>query len=185
MRKRFFDVVSWVCLVVAFAFLIIFMCRHAVQLTNSDMASEMILGKILSEEKAVITPNWYYSTELRVLNFAKYCHFLTWGGIEFRKFSFNGIINIFFGVLRILGYSYGDVKAPLASAFSCLLAVIIVISILKSICNNIEVPDKIWLLSVYIVCAFAVLGGFIVLLICCIVTDMVYRSLCLQSQLFL
>ncbi len=35
---------------------------------NSDESSEMVLGKMLADEGKLITENWYYSTELRVLN---------------------------------------------------------------------------------------------------------------------
>lgn len=36
--------------------------------TNSDDASELILGKLLADEGGILSKNWYYSTELRVLN---------------------------------------------------------------------------------------------------------------------
>ena len=32
------------------------------------MAGEMILSQMLNEEKSILSPNWYYSTELRVVN---------------------------------------------------------------------------------------------------------------------
>jgi len=35
---------------------------------DSDNASEFILSKLLYQEKKIISSNWYYSTELRVLN---------------------------------------------------------------------------------------------------------------------
>lgn len=35
---------------------------------NSDESSEMVLGKMLADEGSILTKNWYYSTELRVLN---------------------------------------------------------------------------------------------------------------------
>lgn len=40
----------------------------SVQFLNSDAASELVLGKILSEEGGILTKSWYYSTELRVFN---------------------------------------------------------------------------------------------------------------------
>lgn len=36
---------------------------------NADSSSEMVLGKILSEETAVVSPRWCYSTEVRLLNY--------------------------------------------------------------------------------------------------------------------
>ena len=35
---------------------------------NSDDAGELILSSLLAKEHRIITPDWYYSTELRVLN---------------------------------------------------------------------------------------------------------------------
>ena len=37
-------------------------------LLDSDMASEMVLGKLLSQENGIMSKNWFYSTEIRVLN---------------------------------------------------------------------------------------------------------------------
>ena len=35
---------------------------------DSDISSEMVLGELLSKEHGIISPNWFYSTEIRVLN---------------------------------------------------------------------------------------------------------------------
>ena len=35
---------------------------------NADEASEMVLAKLLADEGSILSKNWYYSTELRVLN---------------------------------------------------------------------------------------------------------------------
>lgn len=37
-------------------------------LMDSDMASELVLSELLAKENAIVSPNWYYSTELRFLN---------------------------------------------------------------------------------------------------------------------
>lgn len=36
--------------------------------TDSDVSSELILARLLAEEGRIVTPNWYYSTEIRLLN---------------------------------------------------------------------------------------------------------------------
>lgn len=36
--------------------------------TNSDASSELILSSLLAKEGKIVTPNWYYSTEIRLLN---------------------------------------------------------------------------------------------------------------------
>ena len=48
--------------------LITFVYRRMPACVDSDMSSEMVLGKLLSEEHRPITKSWYYSTEIRVLN---------------------------------------------------------------------------------------------------------------------
>lgn len=49
-------------------FLIYFLWHHIDFFLNSDDASELILAKLLSEEKRIMSRNWYYSTEIRFLN---------------------------------------------------------------------------------------------------------------------
>ena len=36
--------------------------------TDSDISSELVLANLLAEEGSLVSPNWYYSTEIRVLN---------------------------------------------------------------------------------------------------------------------
>ena len=40
----------------------------ALGVLNSDMSSELILSNLLNQEKGILSTNWFYSTELRVLN---------------------------------------------------------------------------------------------------------------------
>lgn len=58
----------WVCLIGLFCFLSVYMWVNGDRLTDSDISSEMLLARILNEEHALISKNWFYSTELRVLN---------------------------------------------------------------------------------------------------------------------
>lgn len=78
-QKKNFCLGYFTLLVGLFVILCFFMWHHVDGLLDSDMASEMLLGKILSEENAVLTQNWFYSTELRVLNtqliFSFFFHF--------------------------------------------------------------------------------------------------------------
>ena len=41
--------------------------QHGWRWLNSDHSSEMVLGKLLAEENAFISRNWYYSTEIRLI----------------------------------------------------------------------------------------------------------------------
>ncbi|MBR3673276.1 MAG: hypothetical protein IKN65_03140 [Clostridia bacterium] len=46
----------------------LFLYKNIYLMIDSDMSSELVLAKQLATEKKLITTNWYYSTELRVLN---------------------------------------------------------------------------------------------------------------------
>ncbi len=59
---------SIVFFLVSFACLCIYIKGHYIYHLDSDQASELILSKLLADEKKLVTDNWYYSTELRVLN---------------------------------------------------------------------------------------------------------------------
>lgn len=334
LMNKYVRVFLWVFLAAAFCFLTVFMWRRGDMLTDSDITSEMLLAQAASEEHSLISPNWYYSTELRVLNIqllyslffhlfsdwtlvrtascaASYLlmlvscyyllsqaglkkyftltaiflllpfsdnyfeyvllallyatfisisffaagmllhyakaspsgkkvllaamiilaffaglggarhvvvlyapmlgavillsiverkpsvyltgsiagfaasiagylinakilaasyHFLNWNADMHFGFSFRGILDIIFGVLRFFGYSYGDVRTPVLSAFSCLVVLVMAVCLIRHVIKNIKNPEAGWLISVYIICAygiFAVIYTF---------TDMLYSD---------
>ena len=68
MTKKKTICLAWICLLIAFCFLSVFMWCCGDRLTDSDISSEMILGRLAARENAIIIPQWYYSTELRVIN---------------------------------------------------------------------------------------------------------------------
>ena len=47
-------------------------------LIDSDMSAEMILSKILLEEKSLISKSWYYSSEIRVFYIQLLYTFFSW-----------------------------------------------------------------------------------------------------------
>ena len=47
---------------------VLFYLLRVTNLLDADMSSEMVLSEILAKEHGIITPNWKYSTEIRVLN---------------------------------------------------------------------------------------------------------------------
>ncbi len=53
--------------VVALGWIVFYLLR-AEKLLDADMSSEMVLSDLLAKEHRIITPNWKYSTEIRVLN---------------------------------------------------------------------------------------------------------------------
>ena len=59
---------SFLLLLVCFAVTVIFVRNHLTNDSNSDIASELVLARLLASEGKLLTPNWYYGNELYVLN---------------------------------------------------------------------------------------------------------------------
>ncbi|MDE7197864.1 MAG: hypothetical protein K2O15_03160, partial [Lachnospiraceae bacterium] len=68
MLNKWIKALPWICLIGLFFYLSVFMWLHGDCLTDSDISSEMLLARLLNKEHVLISKNWYYSTELRVLN---------------------------------------------------------------------------------------------------------------------
>ena len=67
MKKAFSGV--WAGLLILMHILVLVLIyRNMPNFLDSDMSSEMVLGKLLAEENRPVTDSWYYSTEIRVLN---------------------------------------------------------------------------------------------------------------------
>lgn len=61
---------AWLFFAISFVSMALF-THHRIftlHLLNADMSSELVLSRQLFEQGALLTPNWYYSTELRVLS---------------------------------------------------------------------------------------------------------------------
>lgn len=85
------------------------------------------------------------------------CHYQTWvNGMQLRA-SWQGITDLFFGTLRAFGYSYGDNEpTPVASAFSCVLALVMVVCVARTVWKKWKEPDQIWLLAVYFTAVYGI-----------------------------
>ena len=66
--KKNSDLIGYICLALFFVYMNIEIYRHLELSLESDMSSELVLAKILAEEKSLITTSWFYSTEIRFLN---------------------------------------------------------------------------------------------------------------------
>lgn len=66
--RDWFVICSWVVLLLVFAGLVAYMTIHAEDLLDADMSSELVLGQHLSQTGGILSNQWYYSTEIRVLN---------------------------------------------------------------------------------------------------------------------
>ena len=62
-NKKYFP---WIILLIVFIFTVLLNYYVQWRCLDSDMASEMVLANLLNKEGALISKNWYYSTEVRV-----------------------------------------------------------------------------------------------------------------------
>ena len=67
-KKKLFLIVSGVILALVFFCFVWFINARIDYLINSDDSSELILGHLLASENQLLSKNWHYSTELRVVN---------------------------------------------------------------------------------------------------------------------
>ena len=67
-QKRITYMILLLWAAVCFALLVVDWCCWASNRLDADMASEQLLANLLAQEGGVMSTNWYYSTELRVLN---------------------------------------------------------------------------------------------------------------------
>ncbi len=67
-KDKLYKVCSYMILMAIMAISFIYIKDHLYMRLNSDDASELILGKLLASENSLLSKNWFYSTELRVLN---------------------------------------------------------------------------------------------------------------------
>lgn len=65
---RIVRLIPWLCLVIAFICYCCFIGIHSEQLLDADMSSEIVLANLLANEHRIVSPNWFYSTALNVVN---------------------------------------------------------------------------------------------------------------------
>jgi len=53
--------------VLLLGFISVFSYQHGAQWLNSDHSSEMVLGKLLADENTLVSRNWHYTTEVRLI----------------------------------------------------------------------------------------------------------------------
>lgn len=67
-RGVLFSFLSWVWLIIGYVFNIWYQLVPGKWIIDSDLAAEMVLANMLNNERSILSPNWFYSTELRVFN---------------------------------------------------------------------------------------------------------------------
>lgn len=68
MMKKAARLLPWAALVASYLFVIAVYALIGRHNVNADIASEMVLADLLNCEGSFLSPNWYYSTELRVIS---------------------------------------------------------------------------------------------------------------------
>ncbi len=66
--EKTYQLIFFILFLVSFAYLLFFLNTHMEKLLDSDDASELILSKMVAEQNTPLIKEWFYSTELRVLN---------------------------------------------------------------------------------------------------------------------
>ncbi|WP_026653229.1 hypothetical protein [Butyrivibrio proteoclasticus] len=67
-QKSILKFLPWVFMVLGAILTLILIYNKDFYMENSDIASDMILGKLLSQEGGILSKNWFYSTELHVIH---------------------------------------------------------------------------------------------------------------------
>lgn len=68
MKEKIYRIIPWMVLAVAMLFTVGMYALYGAHNLDSDISSEMVLADLLNEEGKLITENWQYSTELRVVS---------------------------------------------------------------------------------------------------------------------
>ena len=107
-----------------FAWIIFFLARHGKMVLHSDASAEMVLADLLNKEHAFLTTNWYYSTELRVLNtqfIFKLCLLLSPGNWHIARVMATGMLLLILSVACIcLGRMVHSYACGFILAFLCI-----------------------------------------------------------------
>ena len=96
LHKSLCAVLPWIWFALMFVIYIVYLNAHSTQHLDADMSSEMVLSRLLSEEGGILSENWYYSTELRVVNIQLVLSFF------FRIFSNWHLVRMFSSVTLML-----------------------------------------------------------------------------------
>ena len=66
-KNKIIQILTWGLFICVFLVLCYYLRTRLLTIIDSDMSSELILARMLKDERRILSPNWYYSTELRVL----------------------------------------------------------------------------------------------------------------------
>lgn len=66
--KKKNDLIGYIVLALFFIYVQVKICNNLDASIEADMSSELVLAKMLAQQKKIITTDWFYSTELKVLH---------------------------------------------------------------------------------------------------------------------
>ena len=68
MKKKLLKALPWIILAVAYLFSLTYWGMFGAHNLNADDSGEMILAAHLNEEGSILSENWRYTTELRLVS---------------------------------------------------------------------------------------------------------------------
>lgn len=68
MKKYVKIILKWIPFVLAFVFYMVFYAKNIQCQLDSDISSELVLSRLLASEHKLITKNFFYSTEMNIIN---------------------------------------------------------------------------------------------------------------------
>ena len=66
-NTKTFTVIPAAAVLLMLSFITIFSYQYGWQWIDSEHSAEMVLGRLLSQENALVSPNWLYTTEIRII----------------------------------------------------------------------------------------------------------------------
>ncbi len=112
----------WILAGAVVAAWIVFYVLHIEKLLDAEMSGEMVLSGILAKEHGILTPNWYYPSDLRVLNEPLFFSlFLTLTGSFHSARLISGVVLL---LLCALSYYYFCVQAGIRKMYPLTLALL-------------------------------------------------------------
>ena len=111
-KLSLFQVFSWLLLLICLLGTFNYVRLKKYNTISADESSEMLLGKILAEENSILSKNWYYSTELEVINtnlfYSFFFHFTdSWHLVRTLSiFSmYLVLLAVYWGLSRVCGFN--------------------------------------------------------------------------------
>ncbi len=123
-EKKLGKILSLLLLAIFFFLTIYYVRENLYYMLDSDQSSELILGRLLAKEGGILSKNWYYSTELRVLNTNLFYAFFFRFTDNWRHVRLLSYICMY--IILLLTYFFME-KALGIKKYICLFAIILML----------------------------------------------------------